>query len=196
MHANNGNEGVTPHSSKLQNQSLTLGCSLVSYMWSFFRRVLPLGKGCSQYILGTLNIVVFRLMWHTRVDWKVHRPKSSYDDVMTTVDVFLPIGSKHCNTDGSTVQTVRSSMLKNKPYFVTFHESILVGLWTVQSILVSTYEGELKSSYDDVIYTVDFFTNGIRPLNIDTRNAWITRESMLKKKLFHESILVSQWTFQ
>ena len=40
------------------------------------------------------------------------------------------MGSKHCNTDGRCVWTVRGTTLKNKPHFVTLYDSILFNLWT------------------------------------------------------------------
>ena len=48
---------------------------------------------------------------------------------------FKPMGSKHCNTYGRSVWTARRTMLKNKLHLVTFHESILVSLWTFQLTL-------------------------------------------------------------
>ena len=55
--------------------------------------------------------------------------KSSLADVISAVDdFFLPMGSKHCNTDGRNVWTARDTMLKNKPHLVTFYKSILVSL--------------------------------------------------------------------
>ena len=59
-------------------------------------------------------------------------PKSSYDDVISAVVFFLPMGSKHCNTDRRSVLTTN----KDKPYLITFHEKILVGLWTLLPILL------------------------------------------------------------
>ena len=47
------------------------------------------------------------------------------------------MGSKHCITNGKSVQTVKGIMLKNKPHLVTFHESILVSFWTFQLTLVA-----------------------------------------------------------
>ena len=54
------------------------------------------------------------------------RLKCSCDDVISIVDDFLPIGSKHFNTDGRMEET----MLKIKPHLVTFQESIWVSLLT------------------------------------------------------------------
>ena len=41
--------------------------------------------------------------------------------------------SKHCNTDGRTAWT---AMLKTEPHLFTFHERILVSLWTFQSTIL------------------------------------------------------------
>ena len=45
--------------------------------------------------------------------------------------------SKHCNTNGRFVWTARGlTMLKKKFHLVTFHERILVSLWTFQLTLI------------------------------------------------------------
>ena len=44
--------------------------------------------------------------------------------------VFWQLGSKHGNTGGRSMWTEVGTMLKNKPYLVIFHESILVSLGT------------------------------------------------------------------
>ena len=49
---------------------------------------------------------------------------------------FLPIGSKHSNTDGRNVWTTKGTMLKNTLHLVAFLQSILVSLWTFQPTLV------------------------------------------------------------
>ena len=41
------------------------------------------------------------------------------------LEKILPMESKHCNIAGRSVLNARSTMLKNKPHLVTFHESIL-----------------------------------------------------------------------
>ena len=53
--------------------------------------------------------------------------------------VFLPMGSKHGNFDRSSAWIARETMLKNNPYLVKLHQSILVDLWTFQSTLLSIY---------------------------------------------------------
>ena len=72
---------------------------------------------------------------------KLIRLKCSYDHVISTIhyDNFLPMGSKHCNTNGSIVWTPRGDILKNKPQLVIFHESILVSLRTFQLTLINTF---------------------------------------------------------
>ena len=53
--------------------------------------------------------------------------KSSYNDVIFGVDVFfLSMVSKHCRTNGKSaeVESREVTMLKNKPYLVTFQKSI------------------------------------------------------------------------
>ena len=54
--------------------------------------------------------------------------KSLYDIISADDDFFCQMGSKHCNTDGSSRWTARRTMLKNKPHLVPFHESLLVSL--------------------------------------------------------------------
>ena len=58
----------------------------------------------------------------------------------------------------------------------------------------------LKSSYDDVIFAVDFLRIGSKHYNTNGRRVWTTRGIMLKNKLyfvrFNESILVGVWTFR
>ena len=74
---------------------------------------------------------------YTRVGRKVHRLKSSYNDVISAFDdFFLPMGSKNCNTDGRNESTASGSMLKNKLNLITFQESILVSRGTFQLTLV------------------------------------------------------------
>ena len=69
--------------------------------------------------------------------WKVQRLKSSSNNVITIVDnIFWPMRSKHGNTDGRRVRTAKGTMFKNKPHLVTFHESILVSLWTFLPTLI------------------------------------------------------------
>ena len=48
---------------------------------------------------------------------------------------FLTMGSKYYNTDDRSVWNTRGTTLKNKPHLITFHESILVSLWTFQPTL-------------------------------------------------------------
>ena len=50
----------------------------------------------------------------------------SYQLLMT---FFMPMRSKHCITDGTSVWTARRTILKNKPHLVTFHESMLVSIY-------------------------------------------------------------------
>ena len=53
---NNGHEGMNPHSQSLQNWSLTIRCSLVSYpKHPFLGGVLPFYRGYSQHILSPVN---------------------------------------------------------------------------------------------------------------------------------------------
>ena len=54
-----------------------------------------------------------------RLDWKVH-VLMSYLLLIT----YSPMGSKCCNTSGSSERSAKGSILKIKPHFVTFHESI------------------------------------------------------------------------
>ena len=65
------------------------------------------------------------------MSWKVHM-MTSYLQLMT----FLTIGSKYCNTIGKSEWVTRGSVLKNRPHLVTFHEGILVSLWTFQATLI------------------------------------------------------------
>ena len=51
--------------------------------------------------------------------------KSSYDDVISTVD-FLTMESKYSITYGRSRRTTRGIMMKNKPHLVTYYKSILV----------------------------------------------------------------------
>ena len=50
---------------------------------------------------------------------------SSYDNIYAIID-FLPIGSKHWNTNGRGVFRAKRTMLKNKPYLLTFHKCSLL----------------------------------------------------------------------
>ena len=52
--------------------------------------------------------------------------------------LLWPMQSKHCNTNGRSVWTTRT-MLKNKLHLVTFHERILVSIWTFHLTLVIQY---------------------------------------------------------
>ena len=72
----------------------------------------------------------------TKMSWKFHRLESSYDDIINVVKYFLPMETKHCNTNRSIVWTARETMLKNKPHLVTFDESILVSLRIFQAIII------------------------------------------------------------
>ena len=56
--------------------------------------------------------------------WKVHLLSSF---LLLMWWLIWPMKSKHCNTDGR-------SMLKNKPHLITFHENILVSLWTMKKV--------------------------------------------------------------
>ena len=47
--------------------------------------------------------------------------EKTYDDIMSAVDEFWPMGFKHSNDAGRNVWIVRETLLKNKPHFVTFH---------------------------------------------------------------------------
>ena len=86
-------------------------------------------KGIVQADSGSLMSVVVSVIYEGGL-------KMSYDDVISAVDhFFLPMVSKHCNTDVRSVQTIKGTLLKDKPYLFTFHESILVNL-TFQSTLV------------------------------------------------------------
>ena len=49
---------------------------------------------------------------------------------------FFTKGVQASNTDRKSVGTTRKIILKNEPHFSTFHESILVSLWTFQPTLV------------------------------------------------------------
>ena len=40
--------------------------------------------------------------------------------------VFWPVGSKHCNTNGRCVLTIRRIMLKNEPYLIVFPTENLI----------------------------------------------------------------------
>ena len=53
---------------------------------------------------------------HTRRSWKLHSLKSSYDDAISALDDFSPMGFKHFNTDWS-LWTTRGTILKIKPHF-------------------------------------------------------------------------------
>ena len=58
---------------------------------------------------------------------KVLGLKSSCNKVISAVeDIFLPMRSKYCNTDGRSVGTTRGTWLKNKSHLITFHDIILV----------------------------------------------------------------------
>ena len=73
-----------------------------------------------------LSYTVYR---DTIVGWKVHM-MTSYLLLIT----FLPMGTKHCNTDGKV--WARGTMSKNKPHLATFSENILVSLWSFQLTFV------------------------------------------------------------
>ena len=45
--------------------------------------------------------------------------------------LFWLMGSKPCNTDGRSVWITRGAVSKNRYHLVTFHEGILVSLWTL-----------------------------------------------------------------
>ena len=57
--------------------------------------------------------------------WKVQMLKSYLLQMN-----FLPMRSKHCNTNASSVGKARRTILKNEPLLVTFRESTLVRLRT------------------------------------------------------------------
>ena len=42
---------------------------------------------------------------------------------------FLQMWHNYSNSNGSSVLTVRSTMLKIQPHCATFHENILISLW-------------------------------------------------------------------
>ena len=49
---------------------------------------------------------------------------------------FLPIGSKHCNSNKRSVWTTRETILKNKPHLFWFYEIILISLWPLPLTLI------------------------------------------------------------
>ena len=65
-----------------------------------------------------------------RVSWSVYELFSQplYSGY-SWCKAFWPMEFKHFNIDGKIVWTTRGTMWKNKSRSVTFHESILVGLW-------------------------------------------------------------------
>ena len=97
------------------------------------------------------------------------------------------MGSKHCNIDGRSVWTARDTMLKNKPHLNTFHEKILVNLWTFQLAFVCDWPsnecGERKvfHNFDDVRHisaASDVFLEVMKVTNHiglwDTELTWYT----------------------
>ena len=52
---------------------------------------------------------------------------------------FKKLGSKHYNTDGSSVWTAKEAILKNKSHLVTLHESILGNLFFAKLIYTLIY---------------------------------------------------------
>ena len=76
-------------------------------------------KGYDKYHNNRMNIYI---TVYISVGWKVQRLKSSYDDVIYTVDAFFwPMGFKCYNTDERSEWTAKGTMLKNKPHLVTFY---------------------------------------------------------------------------
>ena len=71
----------------------------------------------------------------TPVGWKVHKA----DGVISTVDAFFHQCNRSIATPMEEVCGSLGELLKNKPHLVTFHESILVILWTFGSTLVFLY---------------------------------------------------------
>ena len=88
---------------------------------------------------GILNSIYFKVA-DMRVCWRVHR-LTSY--LLLTFFFFLLIGSKYSNTNRS--MWIPRRIGKNKSYFVTFHESIIVILWTFQLNLVYSVESLHKN---------------------------------------------------
>ena len=67
--------------------------------------------------------------------------------------IFLPMVSKHCNTDGRSMWIARWTMLKNELQLVIFHKRILISLWTFQMTVVynNNFDNDifyLKLRYD------------------------------------------------
>ena len=52
---------------------------------------------------------------------------------------FCLIEPKHCTTERRSVWTAMGTKVQNKFHLVTFHESILVSLWTFQPTLIDIY---------------------------------------------------------
>ena len=102
----------------------------------------------------------------------------------------------------------KEDYIENKPHLATFCESILVSPWSFQTthvyyhslhIYKHKYEDGLKSSYDDVISTVDnIFNQWDSNTATYEKSVWTTKGTMLKNKphlaTFWDSILVSLWT--
>ena len=58
---------------------------------------------------------------------------------------FLPVESKHCNSDWRSVWTVMETILKNKPHLIPFHVNIIVSLWTfLPTICIYMYICKVK----------------------------------------------------
>ena len=56
---------------------------------------------------------------------------------------------KHYNTNGGSMRTTRGTILKNKPYFVTFQESVLVSQWIFQLTYIYIYKYIYMRMYKD-----------------------------------------------
>ena len=63
-----------------------------------------------------------------------NRMKSSYDAVISAVDFFKQWDPSIATQ--RSLWTTREIRLKNKPHLVTFHESVLVSLQTLQLTLI------------------------------------------------------------
>ena len=79
-----------------------------------------------HFLLYFSNKEFSRYLLRIRVAWKVLMIM-----LYLLLITFLPKGSKHGNTDGKSVWTLKETMLKNKTHF---HECILISQWVFSQL--------------------------------------------------------------
>ena len=83
------------------------------------------------------TLIIMPISVYPSVSWKVHKLKSSYNDIkICRWGILWPLGYKSDNIDARSVSTARSTMLKSKLHLPTFQVNIFVGQYIFQYIYI------------------------------------------------------------